>query len=212
MESDASARSLLSLFASSKLTTLAPQQSRDFYETKSPTNATTVSEYPRAEKEPQRKRSRRQNAEWTTAEMCALETYRSLMKGSDIDCGLRDLLLPNRTDEEVTSRISKLKEANRENAGRKLFDLEREETEQLLKLGKQSEIEREEDIKRRRKGMDDILGLGKVVLELIERQTETSSESEVVEATVDTTFSVVEEISERNRHLDDDTARLPDIC
>src|SRR5271154_877544 len=98
MESDSSAKNLLSLFSSSDLTTFAPVTSRNFYKTSPPPTASSPDEDDPPD-EPPRKRRRRSFGEWTNAELRALETYRNLKKGDDLDNSLRDVLLPNRTPE-----------------------------------------------------------------------------------------------------------------
>src|SRR5271167_3197475 len=132
MESDSSAKSLLSLFSSSKLTAFIPPTSRNFYKTTPPPN---LSEDPSPDHEPPPRRKRRRrhhrSSEWTCAEIRALETYRNLMNGEDdVADGLRDILLPNRTAQEVKLQLVRIEETIREKRrGSKLLELQEEENE-----------------------------------------------------------------------------------
>jgi hypothetical protein len=166
MESQASAKSLLSLFSNSNLNTFTPITARDFYKTSPPPNASTRTALddvsPERHDRPRKKRRRSTNpAEWTCAEIRALETYRNLSKGDEIDDGLRDVLLPSRTNEEVKAQLARIEVTIRERRGSKLEELEKEENELFVEEERVRIGEMEEDVKRRRMGMDDILGLDK---------------------------------------------------
>lgn len=57
--------------------------------------------------------------EWRCAEIHALETYWNLVvQGNDIDESLRDVLLPNQTNEEVKLGLVQLEKTIRERRGR----------------------------------------------------------------------------------------------
>jgi hypothetical protein len=164
METQSSAKSLLSLFSTSNLNTFTPITSRDFYKTSPPPNASTrpVTEEvsPEHHDRPRKKRRRSTNpADWTCAEIRALETYRNLSNGDEIDDGLRDVLLPSRTNEEVKAQLARIELTIRERRGSKLQELEREENELFVEEERVRIGEMEEDVKRRRMGMDEILGL-----------------------------------------------------
>ena len=161
MTSDSSARSLLSLFSSSNLTTFTPPASRNFYKTTPPANASSDDPTHDHDRPPRKKRRRhRQSSVWTCAEIRALESYRNLMKGDDdIDGRLRDVLLPNRTVKEVKLQLARVEETIRERRGGKLLELQEEENERFVAEEKERMIEMEKDYERRRRGMDNILGL-----------------------------------------------------
>src|SRR5271167_375994 len=110
MESNSTAKSLLSLFSSSKLMTFTPPTSREFYKKTPPSNASQANSSSDHDPPPQRKKRRRSAnvGEWTCAEIRALESYRNLMKGEDIDNGLRDVLLPNRTEKEIKLQLVRI--------------------------------------------------------------------------------------------------------
>src|SRR5271170_2682899 len=161
MESDSSAQSLLSLFSSSKLMTFTKPTSRNFYKTDSPPPATPTPDDPSPDR-PRKRRRRSANAgEWTCAEIRALDSYRNLLKNDeDINGGLKDVLLPNRTEEEVRLQLARIERTERDKRRvSKLEDLARIEKEEFEKDEKVRVEEMEEDYKRRRKGLDDILGL-----------------------------------------------------
>lgn len=161
MESESSAKHILSLFSSSNLGTFDPSSSsRTFYDASPPT--IRADDIPEHAQEPPRKKRRRltQAGEWTCAEIRALETYRNLVvKGDDIDESLRDVLLPNRTNEEVKLQLVRLEKTIKERRGSKLTQLEKEETELYIEEEKSRAAEMENDIQRRKRGLDDILGL-----------------------------------------------------
>src|SRR5271170_5043472 len=161
MESDSSAQSLLSLFSSSKLMTFTKPTSRNFYKTDSPPPATPTPDDPSPDR-PRKRRRRSANAgEWTCAEIRALDSYRNLLRNDqDINAGLKDVLLPNRTEEEVRLQLARIERTKRDKRrGSKLEDLVKIEKEEFDKDEKVRVEEMEEDYKRRRKGLDDILGL-----------------------------------------------------
>src|SRR5271170_4069473 len=161
MESDSSAQSLLSLFSSSKLMTFTKPTSRNFYKTTSPPPTTASPDDPSPDR-PRKRRRRSANAgEWTCAEIRALDSYRNLHRNDeDINAGLKDVLLPNRTEEEVRLQLARIERTKREKRrGSKLEDLENIEKEEFERDEKVRVEEMEEDYKRRRKGLDDILGL-----------------------------------------------------
>jgi hypothetical protein len=82
------------------------------------------------------------------------------MKGEDMDSGLRDVLLPNRTEEEVRLQLARVKKNNHESRKRsKLLDLQKEESEKFVVEEQERNVQMEKDYQRRRRGMDDILGL-----------------------------------------------------
>jgi hypothetical protein len=159
MESESSAKHILSLFSSSNLAgPYDPSSSRTFYDA-SPT--VPVNSTPEHAQQPPRKRRRlTQAGEWKCAEIRALETYRNLVvQGDDIDESLRDVLLPNRTNEEVKLGLVQLEKTIRERRGRKLRELEKQEEEMYEEEEKARAVEREKDNQRRRQELDDILGL-----------------------------------------------------
>lgn len=163
MESQSSAKSLLSLFSKSDLSTFTPMTSRDFYKTSPPPNASTVTEdqvSPEHDR-PRKKRRRSGNpSEWTCIEIRALETYRNLSKKGEFDDGLRDVLLPNRTNEEVQAQLARVENTIRKKrASRKLEDLEKEESELFVLEERHRMEEMVKDIKQRRLGLDNVLGL-----------------------------------------------------
>lgn len=161
MESESSAKHILSLFSSSNLGTFDPSSSsRTFYDASPPT--ITADATPEHAQEPPRKRRRRftQAGEWTCAEIRALETYRNLVvQGDDIDDSLRDVLLPNRTNEEVKLQLVRLERTIKERRGSRLTELEKQENELYKEEERARVVEMEKDIQRRKKGLDDILGL-----------------------------------------------------
>src|SRR5271170_4284754 len=161
MESDSSAQSLLSLFSSSKLMTFTKPTSRNFYKTDSPPPATPTPDDPSPDR-PRKRRRRSANAgEWTCAEIRALDSYRNLHRNDeDINAGLKDVLLPNRTEEEVRLQLARIERTKRDKRrGSKLEDLVEIEKEEFERDEKVRVEKMEEDYKRRRKGLDDILGL-----------------------------------------------------
>lgn len=165
MESDSSAHSLLSLFSSSNLTTFTPQTSRNFYKTNSPPPTTSPASAAHDDPSPDRPRKRRRRSpnagEWTCAEIRALDSYRNLLKNDqDINGGLRDVLLPNRTEEEVRFQLARIERTKRDKRrGSRLENLAKIESEEFERDEKVRVEEMEDDYKRRRKGLDDILGL-----------------------------------------------------
>src|SRR5579859_1166389 len=131
MESDSSAKHLLSLFSSSKLESFSAQSSsRTFYQPSPPTITPDDNTPEQHVQEPARKRRRRSNhaGEWKCAEFRALQTYRNLSASrEEIDDSLRDVLLPNRTNEEVKLQLVRIEETIKERRGTKLSQLEKEE-------------------------------------------------------------------------------------
>jgi hypothetical protein len=216
MESESSAKSLLSLFSSSKLSAFTPPTSRDFYgTTPPPCNTSQANPSLDHDPPPQRKKRRRSAniGEWTCAEIRALESYRNLMKGEDIDNGLREVLLPNRTEGEVKLQLDRIEKKMKEKRGSKLLELRTEEDELFVVEEIQRAVEMEKDYKRRRNELDDILGLaernrdttvGEREDEIGSRATE-SHESRSVKATLDKVLGLVEESQEerRKRELDE---------
>lgn len=207
MESGSSAKSLLSLFSSSKLTTFTPLTSRNFYKTSPPPNAPSDDPSLCHDARPERKkrRRRRRSGEWTCTEIRALETYRNLMKGEDdIDGGLRDVLLPNRTAKEVKLQLVRIEENIREKKrGKKLLELQEKENKLFVVEEKERFIEMEEDYKRRRRGMDDILGLTVVGDDL--SQGEREDENKTDKGSLGQGLGQIEETVEqrRKRELDE---------
>lgn len=211
MESDSSAKSLLSLFSSSKLETFNPAASRVFYKgTRS--NTPTMNVDPDPDQNPPRKKQRRStnSREWTCAEIRALASYRHLMRGPEIDNRLREVLLPNRTEEEVRLQLARVDKTIRERYGGKLRDLQDEENLRFAEEEELRAVEVEKDYKRRRKGMDDILGLD-------ERRTAEFSaidhvespqcrDGETVKASLDLVLGLVEESTEQRRKRELDQA------
>jgi hypothetical protein len=167
MESESSAKSLLSLFSKSDLSTFTPMTSRDFYKTSPPPNASskTAAEDQSPEHEHRRKKRRRSPHPviWTCAEIRALEIYRNSSKKDEVDDDLRDILLPNRSFEEVKAQMARVESTIRKRRkNSKLQDLEKEENEFfVLEEGRRME-EMENDIKERRTGLDNVLGLTKL--------------------------------------------------
>jgi hypothetical protein len=158
MESDSSAKSLLSLFSTSNLKTFDPETTRNFYKSTPPPTASTDDASPEHDR-PRKKRRPSGNVEWTCAEIRALETYKSLAKGEEIDSGLREVLLPNRTDVAVQRQLARVENTIRERRGSKLKELQKEENILFVEEEKVKMVEMEKDRKRRREGMDDLLGL-----------------------------------------------------
>ena len=207
MESGSSATSLLSLFSSSKLTTFTIPTSRNFYKTTPPPNASSddpsLNQDAHPPRKKRRRRRRRRSNEWTCAEIRSLETYRKLMKGEDdIDDGLRSVLLPNRSAKEVKLQIVRIDETVREKRrGSKLLELQEEENERFVVEEKERVIDMEKDYKRRRRGMDDILGLTAVSSDL----TQEGGEDKIVKGSLDQGLGLMEETVEqrRKRELDE---------
>lgn len=156
MESDSSAKSIFSLFQSSDLKTFQPAASRPFYQ---PT-ASASSEVPHTDDHPRKRRKQLSTAgEWTCAEIRALETYRNLMKGTEIDATLREVLLPNRSPEEIRLQLVRVERTIRERRGTKLQDLANAEEAEFVAAEKVRVLEVQRDLKRRREGLDHVLGL-----------------------------------------------------
>jgi hypothetical protein len=102
--------------------------------------------------EPKKRRRRSGNAGgWSQAEMRALETYRSIIEQDNVGPELRDILLPNRTKEEINAQLEKLRDTTGRAKRTKLLRLEKEEA---------KEFEKENE--RWKKELDKILGLGNV--------------------------------------------------
>ena len=204
MESDSSAQSLLSLFSTSKLKTFTPPTSRTFYETNSPPPPTIP---PTSSSDQSRKRLRPSaNAgEWTSAEIRALDSYRNLiMNDEDINGGLKDVLLPNRTEEEVRLKLASTKRTGRvKRMGSKLEDLEKSEREQFEKEEKVRLDEMEDDYMRRRNGLDAVLGLSvKMETEVVDDDQEDpifKMESKDVKSTLDQVLGLSGESEEHRR-------------
>ena len=207
MESGSSATSLLSLFSSSKLTTFTIPTSRNFYKTTPPPNASSddpsLNQDAHPPRKKRRRRRRRRSNEWTCAEIRSLETYRKLMKGEDdIDDGLRSVLLPNRSAKEVKLQMVRINETVREKRrGSKLLEFQEEENERFVVEEKERVIDMEKDYKRRRRGMDDILGLTAVSSDL----TQEGGEDKIVKGSLDQGLGLMEETVEqrRKRELDE---------
>jgi hypothetical protein len=72
---------------------------------------------------------------------------------------LRDVLLPNRTNEEVKLQLVRIERTIKERRGSKLLELEKEERELFKEEEKVRVVEMEKDIQRRKRGLDDVLGL-----------------------------------------------------
>jgi hypothetical protein len=153
MESDSSAKSLLNLFSSSNLKSFAPATSRTFYTTSAP-GASKGEEDDGAPTEQPKKRRRLSGntGEWSPAEMRALETYRSISERDSVGGELRDILLPNRTEQEINVQLRKLKDHSWKSKRTKLQELEKEESEELEKANE-----------RRKKNLDDLLDRGNEV-------------------------------------------------
>jgi hypothetical protein len=163
MESESSFKSICSLFSSSKLESFSTVHQRSFRQSATHTDKNSdVSNAVDEGKpdEPSRKRRRRSNnsEEWTKSELRALETYRNLHKGGD-DKGLREILLPNRTLEEINAQLLRLDESARGRRKSKLEELEREETAAFDEEVKLRVEEKDRDIQRAKNGLDSILGL-----------------------------------------------------
>jgi len=152
MESDSSAKSLLALFSSSNLKSFAPATSRAFYGTSAPASASKDGHgvEPPTE-QPKKRRRRGANAgEWSQAEIRALEMYKSIIEQDNVGRELRDILLPNRTEEEITTQLRKLGGPNGKAKRSKLQELEKEEAEEF-----------EKDNELRKEELDKIFGLGR---------------------------------------------------
>jgi hypothetical protein len=206
MESGSSAKSLLSLFSSSKLTTFTTPTSRNFYKTTPPPNASSDDPSPSQDIHPPRKKRRRRrhrSNEWTGTEIRSLEMYRNLRKGEDdVDDGLRSVLLPNRSAKEVKLQIIRIDETIREKRrGSKLLELQEEENERFVVEEKERVIDMEKDYKRRRRGMDDILGLTAGSTDLAQE----GAEDKIVKGSLDQGLGLIEETVEqrRKRELDE---------
>lgn len=86
--------------------------------------------------------------------------YRDLAGDRDeIDDYLRDLLLPHRTNEEVKLQLVRIEQTIKERRGSKLLELGKEEIELEKEEEKVRVQEMEKDIQRRKRGLDDVLGL-----------------------------------------------------
>ena len=205
MESDSSARSLLSLFSSSKLTTFTPPTSRNFYVTTPPASASTAQEDASVEGgRPRKKRRRVMNAgQWTCAEIRALETYRNLKKGGDMDVELRNVLLPNRSAEEIRLQLARVEKTIQERRRTRLRELQEAENTEFAEEQKARAIEREKDFQRRRTGLDQHLGLGvlpsEVAIEDVESRAPVKQEDEIVRASLDQALGLVEESADQRR-------------
>jgi hypothetical protein len=135
------------------------------------------------------------------------------MKGEDIDNGLREVLLPNRTKGEVKLQLEWIEKTMKERRGGKLLELRKDEEELFVMEEKQRAVEMEKDYKRRRSELDDILGLAerKGDTTVVEREDEIgnrtteSHESKSVKETLDKVLGLVEESEEewRKRELDE---------
>ena len=134
------------------------------------------------------------------------------MTGGEFGNGLRDVLLPNRTDEEIKLQLVRIENTICERRGSKLQELQKLENKQFAVEEKARAIVMEEDYKRRRSGMDDILGLAErkedsTVTEEgeIDKRVPSRSEGEYVKATLDHVLGLVEESEEqrRKRELDE---------
>jgi hypothetical protein len=201
-----SAKSLLSLFSSSELKTFTPSTTRNFY-TPTPSSFTSpVDESPGHDRR-RRKRRRIVNTEWTCAEIRALETYKALKIGDEFDEGLRDLLLPKRSTMEVKFQLARIEDTIRKKSGRKLDELEMEENELFVKEEKIRSEEMERDVKRRRVGMDDLLGLDDERSKLDGIQAkEARFDATNFKFSLDDALGLVEESEEQRTRREMDTA------
>ena len=198
MESDSSAKSLLSLFSSSNLTAFSPEPSRNFYKT-SPSPTENISH------EPERPRKKRRqvgvSGEWTCAEIRALETYKNLMKGNELDAALREVLLPGRSVEEIKLQLARVEKTIRERRGNRLQELQRME-----------DAEAAERERARIQEMDQLLGLNDLEKEVSVKEEDIDDswirqyrDEERVRRSLDQALGLIEESKEQQakRGLDE---------
>lgn len=210
MESDSSAKSLLSLFSSSKLATFTNVPQRSFYQS-SPDNTGDASSNPvnQADTEPPpKRRCRSKNAEeWTKGELRALETFRNLYKGGEIDSGLRDVLLPSRTAEEIKFQLSKLGDNPRQRRKSKLEALEKEEAAAFDEEERQRAEEKNKQVQRAKTGLDNILRLSNVAVDADGDSAQDTEPAKVedVKASLDQILGLAGESEQerRKRELDE---------
>jgi hypothetical protein len=199
MESNSSAKSLLNLFSSSNLQSFAPATSRTFYTTSAP-GASKEEEGDGAPTEQPKKRRRLSGnvGEWTPAEMRALETYRSISERDSVGGELRDVLLPNRTEQEITVQLRKLKDHSGKSKRTKLQELEKEESEELEKANE-----------RRKKNLDELLDRSNEIgdagpIQVADKDgekehTEEKSDVTSVKASLDQVLGLAQETEEQKR-------------
>ena len=136
------------------------------------------------------------------------------MKGEDdVDDGLRDVLLPNRTAKEVKLQLVRIEKTIREKRrGSKLLELQEEENEKFIVEEKERVIEMQKDYQRRRRGMDDILGLTTRDNDLSQEE-EGKDENKIVKASLDQSLGLIEETVEqrRKRELDEALGLLNEV-
>ena len=151
MESDSSAKALLNLFSSSNLKSYAPATSRIFYAASDPSGSKEEEGETVPMEQPKKRRRLSGTAGgWSQAEMRALETYRSIVElDGTVGGEVRDILLPNRTEEEIQVRMRKFKDQSAKLKRTRLLDLEKQESEEL-----------EREIERRKKNLDELLDRG----------------------------------------------------
>jgi hypothetical protein len=133
------------------------------------------------------------------------------MKDGEVDNDkLKDILLPNRTREEIKLQLVKIEKTDRERRrGSKLEELQKEE-EKLFNL---EEMERVMEIEKRRSGLDNVLGLSGTKADVTrpEEVREAGSmiseerEGESIKASLDQILGLVGESEEqrRKRELDE---------
>ena len=210
MESESSAKSLLSLFSSSKLASFTPTPERNFY--KSSTEPTSVHRAAGDRDEIERPRKKRRHSkgssEWTHAELCALETYRSLAKENEINDGLRDVLLPNRTASEIEAGLAKLDDSARARKGSKLHELEKQESDALIEEERIKAVERDKEVERAKSGLDSVLGLSRSseqAKDIIAMKDNEKEKGEDIKVSLDHILglSVESDTERRKRHLDE---------
>jgi hypothetical protein len=205
---------LLAIFSSSKLSAFTPPTSRDFYKANVSSSAPpTNSEEPAPEHDQPRKRRRRSAhvGEWTCAEIRALESYKNLVKDSNDNLGLRNLLLPNRSAEEVKLQMVRIEKAIRERRRSKLQELKDEESKLFAEDEKTLAIENEKDRERRKTSLDAALGLDTAAStsepspQINEGRISDIRGSEEIKASLDQALGLVEETDEqrRKRQLDE---------
>jgi len=135
------------------------------------------------------------------------------MKGEDdVDDGLRDVLLPNRTAKEVKLQLVRIEKTIREKRrGSRLLELQEEENEKFIVEEKERVTEMQKDYQRRRRGMDDILGLTTRDNDLSEG--EGKDENKIVKASMDQSLGLIEETVEqrRKRELDEALGLLNEV-
>ena len=211
METTSSAKSLISLFWSSNLQTFSPDPSRNLFQMPASASPTTVDD-PSPDLEIPRKRRRRNKdiGEWTCAEIRAVESFRKLKTGSELDDELRDLLLPNRTKQEVLLQLARVEKTVRERRS-KLHELQTQENAELAEMEKDRAEKLEEDNNRRRKEMDIILGLAHTRRKVADDDHKSDLQpvnrgKNTIKASLDQALGLVEESKEQRRKREIDEA------